>query len=488
MKELLAILCLCASTVPAYGQYFYSGRTSSSPGGGVTSVMIAGTASQIAASGTCTITSTGTCTLSLLAAQILGTDNSVAGTIQLANGSAAAHTILGSAATTSNTILGPATVIANNHMVGCSTAGTVCTFIDLGAVPAAGVSSFSGDGVFITNSGSTGPVTATLGTLPIANGGTNAITAAAARISLFPTASEVGDLVYCATFSAGCTSWALLAGNTSGTKYLQETSTGVPSFTAPSVTQIVDSNGNPTVASVATTTAVDYITATNAATANPATVTLTAAGSDSNVTLGLTSKGTSPVSANGLTVSANGLAITCPTGGACTFTANGSNGTKIGGGSSGVNIGNGMVVGGSSGIIATYDNINTSGIGVPFITAVSNVTNQTASQTTVTLGSSLATGSYAIRYYFDEKTACTTVATGGVLMTISWTDGTLARTFTSSTLSADTTGIGADYVSGVLPIFAGASSTISYTTTYSATCGTGGPFAYDLHASLERTQ
>ena len=71
-------------------------------------------------------------------------------------------------------------------------------------------------------------------TIPIAAGGTNGTTAAAALISLFPTASEVGDLVYCATYSSGCTSWALLAGNTSGTKYLQETAVGAPSWTSPS--------------------------------------------------------------------------------------------------------------------------------------------------------------------------------------------------------------------------------------------------------------
>jgi hypothetical protein len=70
--------------------------------------------------------------------------------------------------------------------------------------------------------------------LPIANGGTAATTASAALINLLPTASEVGDLVYCATFSSGCTSWALLPGNTSGTQYLQETSSGVPSWTTPS--------------------------------------------------------------------------------------------------------------------------------------------------------------------------------------------------------------------------------------------------------------
>ena len=103
------LTCAAGSTCPA----------------GVSSVVIAGTANQIGAGGTCTITSTGTCTLSLLAAEILGTDNSTAGTVQLANGSASAHTIFGSAATTSNSILGPAVVVANNHALGCSTSGTV---------------------------------------------------------------------------------------------------------------------------------------------------------------------------------------------------------------------------------------------------------------------------------------------------------------------------------------------------------------------------
>lgn len=61
----------------------------------------------------------------------LGTDNSVAGTLQLANGSANAHTIWASGATTSNTIKGPATVVANGHLLGCSTTGTVCTITDI---------------------------------------------------------------------------------------------------------------------------------------------------------------------------------------------------------------------------------------------------------------------------------------------------------------------------------------------------------------------
>jgi hypothetical protein len=63
----------------------------------------------------------------------LGVDNTNAGTLTLSNGSAIAHTIFGSAATTTNTILGPATVIANGHVVTCTTSSTTCTLTDGGA-------------------------------------------------------------------------------------------------------------------------------------------------------------------------------------------------------------------------------------------------------------------------------------------------------------------------------------------------------------------
>ena len=125
------------------------GSTCPAGTGTVTSVVIAGTSNQIAAGGTCTITSTGTCTLSLLAAQILGTDNSTAGTLQLANGSANAHTIWGSAATTSNTILGFATAPTTTDLLECVTASTTCTLTDTGvltgALVTAGSNFTSGD-------------------------------------------------------------------------------------------------------------------------------------------------------------------------------------------------------------------------------------------------------------------------------------------------------------------------------------------------------
>jgi hypothetical protein len=75
----------------------------------------------------------------------LGTDNSVAGTLQLANGSANAHTILGSAATTSNTVKFFATAPTNNDLIYGAVSGTTTTLTDAGyaynAIPAADIAS-----------------------------------------------------------------------------------------------------------------------------------------------------------------------------------------------------------------------------------------------------------------------------------------------------------------------------------------------------------
>lgn len=68
-----------------------------------------------------------------------------------------------------------------------------------------------------------------------------------------------------------------------------------PLLVTPKVTTINDANGNPFITSSATASAVDSITVTNAATANPATVTVGASGSDTNVNLALNAKGTGNV-------------------------------------------------------------------------------------------------------------------------------------------------------------------------------------------------
>jgi hypothetical protein len=97
-----------------------------------------------------------------------------------------------------------------------------------------GISPSATSGVPLVSQGSS--ANPAFGTVAIAGGGTGATSAANALINLFPTASEAGDLVYCATYSSGCTAWNKLAGNTSNTQWLQETSAGVPSWTIPTTT------------------------------------------------------------------------------------------------------------------------------------------------------------------------------------------------------------------------------------------------------------
>lgn len=91
----------------------------------------------------------------------LGTDNSVAGTLQLANSAANAHTIWSSGATTTNTVAGPATVPTTGHVLDCSTASTTCTLHDSGLVtanvvsasaPGAGIGHFAGSTQTLTSS------------------------------------------------------------------------------------------------------------------------------------------------------------------------------------------------------------------------------------------------------------------------------------------------------------------------------------------------
>jgi hypothetical protein len=71
--------------------------------------------------------------------------------------------------------------------------------------------------------------------------------------------------------------------------------TSMPLTTPKVTTGINDANGNSMLAFTATASAVDGFTFTNAATANPATVTMAATGSDSNINIALTPKGTGAI-------------------------------------------------------------------------------------------------------------------------------------------------------------------------------------------------
>src|SRR5208283_2469724 len=76
-----------------------------------------------------------------------------------------------------------------------------------------------------------------------------------------------------------------------------------PKITAPSIiTGVNDTNGNTMIGFTPTASAVDSVSVTNAATGNPATVTLGINGTDANVNLNLVSKGTGTVQVNGVKV------------------------------------------------------------------------------------------------------------------------------------------------------------------------------------------
>ena len=156
---------------------------------------------------------------SITQAPALGTDNSVAGTLQLANGSSNAHTIWSSGATTTNTIAGFTVVPTTGDLVSCTAASTTCTLTDSGVLaanvvkassPGAGIAHFAGSTQTVTSSAVS--LTADVsGVLPLANGGTNANLTAA-----------VGSLPYSSSSAI-----ALLAGNTAATdEVLTSTGTG----------------------------------------------------------------------------------------------------------------------------------------------------------------------------------------------------------------------------------------------------------------------
>lgn len=133
------------------------------------------------------------------------------------------------------------------------------------------------------NQSTTGTAANVTGTVLIANGGTSSTSASGALVNLLPSGTRVGDILYCSTYvSSACTVWSLVAGNNSGTQYLQETSSGVPSWTIPTgsgtVTSFSAGNLSPLfTTSVATATSTPALTfslsnaAQNSVLAGPAT-------------------------------------------------------------------------------------------------------------------------------------------------------------------------------------------------------------------------
>ena len=168
----------------------------------------------------------------------------------------------GTASNLSGTPALPNGTTATTQTVGDNTTKLATTAFVLANAAGGGVSSFSGDGALLTNSASTGAVTATLGTAGAHKwfGNSTGITAAPGYESLtaadIPTLNQnttgtAANLTGCTPSTAGSvcywngSAWTLLAGNASGTNFLQETSSGVPSWAA--------AGGSGTVTSIATT-------------------------------------------------------------------------------------------------------------------------------------------------------------------------------------------------------------------------------------------
>lgn len=84
------------------------------------------------------------------------------------------------------------------------------------------------------------------GTLGLSNGGTGATTQQGALNAIAPTPTNPGDVLY-----YNGTNWTHLAGNTSGTQFLQETSSGVPSWATPAGSGNVSGPGASTIGDLA---------------------------------------------------------------------------------------------------------------------------------------------------------------------------------------------------------------------------------------------
>ncbi|HLG97131.1 MAG TPA: hypothetical protein VKX49_12535 [Bryobacteraceae bacterium] len=234
-------------------------------------------------------------------------------------------TVSGSPVTTAGNIgVAPTSAQTSHQVIGtCGTATTfgACALVagDLPLIPVSTGISGLGTGVatalgvnvgtagaFVVNGGALGTPSSGIGTnltgIPI-NSGISGLGTGVATFLATPSSANLYSAMTTKTGSGGSLVFA----------------TG-PTLSSPQVTTILDGNGNPFLVSSATASAVDSVTVTNAATANPATVTISATGPDANINLNLVSKGTGTVQCNG---------STCGGGGGGGYTTVQNNGTSL---------------------------------------------------------------------------------------------------------------------------------------------------------------
>lgn len=172
------------------------------------------------------------------------------------------------------------------------------------------------------------------GQLPIANGGCNGTTTTTCFNNVAPTPTRAGDLIY-----YNGANWISLAGNNSGTKFLQEDASGVPSWVAApgsgTVTTLTAGAGiSFSSGATCTTTCTVSQSLTNATLEGaPANPTLTASATDVMMGLGVTTCRITPVYASRLQVNIQGNAQTATTGQTGTIQVRAGTGAGIANGS-----------------------------------------------------------------------------------------------------------------------------------------------------------
>ena len=124
--------------------------------------------------------------------------------------------------------------------------------------------------------------------------------------------------------------------------------------------------------------------------------------------------------------------------------------------------------------------------GISPIVGSSDVTNQSTSQSPVTLVASLSsTGVYRISYYASQNTLS---ATGfiTVFFTFTWTDSSHTRNTSSVTLTIGTSQSNTfGFIQGEVFIYAQISTAITYESTVVNAGSSGGPPSYDVHIIVE---
>ena len=215
---------------------------------------------------------------------VLGTDNSVAGTLQLASTAGTAHTIIGSAATTTNTVNFFATAPATGAIWTCATATTTCTATALADVAIGSVLISGGVGVAPSYSSTpTLGASGTLGSITMGNATSGLLTiepttgAITSYTLALPVAQPSGSNTFlsCTAANPAVCTWTAAGGalTVNGSGAGTNLSDSTPAATAGYVNakwQISGSNMSGEVLSSAQGSAYSIGTCTTAATIDPA--------------------------------------------------------------------------------------------------------------------------------------------------------------------------------------------------------------------------